>query len=98
MHYLQQQQQQQQQHQQQQQQQQQLSLVPVSTSNALAVPNDPGTVSSSRALQAIRPYVIANLDPYAIDRAARLHRSAAGNKLLSALSSACDFKSFLQTV
>ena len=27
----------------------------------------------------MRPYVIANLDPYAIDRAARLHRSAAGN-------------------
>lgn len=29
--------------------------------------------------QVLQPYMIANLDPFAIDRAARLHRSAAGN-------------------
>ncbi|WAR29550.1 CPEB-like protein, partial [Mya arenaria] len=34
--------------------------------------------------QIMRPYVIANLDPYAIDRAARLHRSAAGNAMSEA--------------
>ena len=67
-----------------------MSLVPVSSSNTLATNNalavanvnDPNTIIGTRAMQAaIRPYVIANLDPYAIDRAARLHRSAAGNMI-----------------
>ena len=35
-------------------------------------------VSTSRGYSVINPFLMANVDPYAIDRAARLHRNAAG--------------------
>lgn len=38
-------------------------------------------VSTSRGYSVINPFLMANVDPYAIDRAARLHRNAAGMKL-----------------
>ncbi|XP_045183747.1 cytoplasmic polyadenylation element-binding protein 1-like isoform X2 [Mercenaria mercenaria] len=48
-----------------------------SLSNALALPSTDQVIGNRISGQILRPYMIANLDPYAIDRAARLHRSAA---------------------
>nr|AAD12246.1 cytoplasmic polyadenylation element-binding protein [Spisula solidissima] len=59
--------------QQQQQQQQQQNAV----ANQLALSTGEQVIGNRLSGQIIRPYLIANLDPYAIDRAARLHRSAA---------------------
>ncbi|KAL4216565.1 Cytoplasmic polyadenylation element-binding protein 1 [Mactra antiquata] len=56
-----------------QQQQQQQNAV----ANQLALTSGEQVIGNRIPGQIMRPYVIANLDPYAIDRAARLHRSAA---------------------
>ncbi|KAH3860150.1 cytoplasmic polyadenylation element-binding protein 1-like [Dreissena polymorpha] len=51
---------------------------------SLGFTSDPQVLGNRVSGQVMRPYVIANLDPYAIDRAARLHRSAAGNAMSEA--------------